>query len=70
MHTPGLWQNIFRPVQFKLVVDNFGEKFVSVDQLHHLVESLKNSMKLCWIQQEANTMELRWNRTTKTEQLI
>ena len=24
MHTPDLWQNIFHPVQFTLVVDNFG----------------------------------------------
>ena len=41
MHTPGLWQHIFRPVQFTLVVDNFGVKFVGVEQLRHLVESLK-----------------------------
>ena len=41
MHTPGLWQNIFRPVQFTLVVDNFGVNFVGVDQLWHPVESLK-----------------------------
>ena len=41
MDTPGLWRHIFRPVQFTLVVDNFGVTFVSVEQLQHLVESLK-----------------------------
>ena len=40
MHTPGLWRHIFRPVQFTLVVDDFGVKFIGVDQLRHLVESL------------------------------
>ena len=69
MHTPGLWRHIFCPVQFTLVVDNFGVKFVGVEQLRHLVKALKNSMKLCWIQQEANIVELRWNGTTEIEQL-
>ena len=41
MHTPGLWRHIFRPVQFRVVVDDFGVKFVGIEQLHHLVESLK-----------------------------
>ena len=33
MHTPELWRHVFRPVQFKLVVDDFGIKFVSVEHL-------------------------------------
>ena len=41
MHTPGLWRHIFRPEQFTLVVDDFGVKFVGVEQLQNLVESLK-----------------------------
>ena len=41
MHTPGFWQHIFRLVQFTLVVDNFGVNFVDVEQLRHLVKSLK-----------------------------
>ena len=27
-HTPGLWQHVTRPVQFSLVVDDFGVKYV------------------------------------------
>ena len=46
MHTPGLWRNFFCPVQFTLVVDNFGVKFVGVEQLRHLVESLKKFYKI------------------------
>ena len=41
MHTPGLWLHIFRPSEFTLVVDNFGVKFVDVEQLQLLVKSLK-----------------------------
>ena len=41
MHTPGFWRHIFCTVQFTLVVDNFGVKFVGVEQIQHLVESLK-----------------------------
>ena len=41
MNTTGLWRYIFRPVQFTLVIDNFDVKFVCVEQLQHLVESLK-----------------------------
>ena len=66
MHITGLRRHTFRPIQFTLVVDYFGVKFVSVEQLQHLVESLR---KLCWIKQEANTVELRWNGTTKSEHL-
>ena len=41
MHTPGLWRHNFLPVQFTLVVDDFGIKFFCVEHLQHLVESLK-----------------------------
>ena len=41
MHTPGLWRHILRPIQFTLVVDDFGIKFVRVEHLQHLVESHK-----------------------------
>ena len=26
-HTPGLWKHVSRPIQFSLVVDNFGVKY-------------------------------------------
>ena len=36
-HTPGLWIHETRPVQFSLVVDNFGVKYVGRDNAEHLI---------------------------------
>ena len=41
MHSTGLWWYIFFPVQFTVVNVNFGVKFVNVEQIQHLVESVK-----------------------------
>jgi hypothetical protein len=40
-HTPGLWKHVNRPVQFTLVVDDFGIKFVGQEHLNHLITALK-----------------------------
>jgi hypothetical protein len=40
-HTPGLWKHASRPVQFTLVVDDFGIKCVGQDHLNHLIKALK-----------------------------
>jgi hypothetical protein len=40
-HTPGLWKHASRPVQFTLVVDDFGIKYVGQDHLNHLIKALK-----------------------------
>ena len=70
-HTPGLWLHIFRPVQFTLAVDNFGIKFVGIEQLQHLVESLNKfyeivldptGIKYCGI-------TLEWNYKNRTVDL-
>ena len=45
-HTPGLWQNITRPIAFSLVVDDFGVKYIHKDDADHLANSLKNAYKL------------------------
>ena len=41
-HTLGLWKHIWRPVQFTLVVDNFGVKYVGREHADHLCEAIKN----------------------------
>jgi hypothetical protein len=33
---PGLWMHDTRPIQFTLVVDNFGVKYVGEEHVHHL----------------------------------
>eukprot|EP00804_Cyclotella_cryptica_P012355 CCRYP_010816-RA/>CCRYP_010816-RA protein AED:0.39 eAED:0.55 QI:0/0/0/1/0/0/3/0/209 len=40
-HTPGLFKHISRPVQFSLVVDNFGIKYIGRQHLEHLIASIK-----------------------------
>ena len=39
--TPGLWQHKWRPIQFVLVVDDFGVEYVGEEHALHLVSILK-----------------------------
>jgi hypothetical protein len=39
-HTPGLWTHSHRPVQFSLVVDDFGVKYVGKQHADHLMNAL------------------------------
>ena len=39
--TPGLWQHKWRPVQFCLIVDNFGVEYVGKEHFNHLLTLLK-----------------------------
>lgn len=45
-HAPGLWQHIWGPVKFTLVVDDFGVKYVGEDNTNHLVNSLKSEFTI------------------------
>ncbi len=38
--TPGLWKHEMRPLTFTLVVDDFGVKYESKDDVDHLIASL------------------------------
>jgi hypothetical protein len=40
-HTPGLFKHISRPVQFSLVVDDFGIKYSGQEHLDHLIQAIK-----------------------------
>jgi hypothetical protein len=39
-NTPGLWYHETRPITFTLVVDNFGVKYISKEDVNHLIVSL------------------------------
>ena len=39
-HTPGLWKHISCPIQFSLVVDNFGVKYARQEHVDHLICTL------------------------------
>ena len=40
-HTPGLWRHVTRPVQFTLVVDGFGVKYVGEENAKHLIQAIR-----------------------------
>jgi len=40
-HTPRLWRHVTRPVQFSLVVDDFGVKYVGKEHAEHLIQDIK-----------------------------
>ena len=43
-HTPGLWKYITRPIQFTLVVDNFGVKYTRGKDVEHLLGILEKKL--------------------------
>ena len=40
---PGLWTHYWRPVQFNLVVDNFGVKYVGEEHAIHLKNTIEEN---------------------------
>ena len=43
--TPGLWRHQTRPLQFSLVVDDFGIKYERQKEITHLPDALKTIYK-------------------------
>jgi hypothetical protein len=43
---PGLWKHDTRPIQFTLVVDDFGVKYVGKEHVQHLKNTLEEHYKL------------------------
>ncbi len=43
---PGSWNHKSRPLTFTLVVDDFGIKYESKDDVDHLIASIKSTYKL------------------------
>ena len=41
-HTSGLWRHITRPMQFTLVVEYFGVKYVGQEHDENLIDAIKN----------------------------
>ncbi|KAL7543533.1 hypothetical protein ACHAWF_007410 [Thalassiosira exigua] len=53
-HTPGLWCHATRPIQFTLVIDDFGVKFKGKEHVYHLIQCLQKSIKLKWNYENGN----------------
>jgi hypothetical protein len=45
-HTPGLWRHVTRPIQFTLVVDDFGIKYSRKEDVDHLIKCLRKKYEL------------------------
>ena len=41
-HTQGLWRHVTRPVQFSLVVDDFGVKYAGKENTQHLINTIES----------------------------
>jgi hypothetical protein len=39
--TSGLWKHKWRPIQFRLIVDDFGMKYVGIEHFNHLLAVLQ-----------------------------
>jgi hypothetical protein len=39
--TPGLWRHKWRPIQFCLIVDDFGVEYMGIEHFNHLLNLLK-----------------------------
>ena len=46
MFTPGLWLHEWRPIQFSLVADDFGVKYVGKEHAKHLVDALEEHYEI------------------------
>jgi hypothetical protein len=46
VETPGLWKHDSRPLTITLVVDDFGVKYESKEDMDHLIASIKSTYKL------------------------
>ena len=62
-HTPGLWKHVTRPIQFTLVVDDFGVKYVGKEHADHLIRAIKKDYKIPedWEGDLYCGISLKWN---------
>ena len=65
--TPGLWRNKWRPIQFFLIVDDFGIEYVGKQHADHLATILKNITISPKIGRAKNMLVLVLNGTMKKE---
>ena len=62
-HTPGLWRHVTLPVQFTLVVDDFGIKYQGEENAMHLINALREEYEIDvdWKGELYCGVSLRWN---------
>jgi hypothetical protein len=65
--TPGLWRHVTHPIQFTLVVDDFGVQFVGKEHAQHLIDALEADYTLSkdWTGGLYCGITLKWNYMNK-----
>ena len=68
---PGLWQHDTWPIQFTLVVDNFGVKYIGKEHAQHLKITLKEHYTLTcnWKETQYTGITLDWDYTKQQVRL-
>ncbi len=63
VNTPGLWKHDTRSISLTLIVDDFGVKYVSREDVDHLIDSLKLTYKLTkdWTGNSYCGITLEWD---------
>ena len=64
VHTPGLWKHVTRPVQFTLVVNDAGVKYLGAKNANHLIQAIKSKgygLEVDWTGSRYRGMTLHWN---------
>ena len=61
--TPGLWRHSWRPIQFVLIVDDFGVEYVGKQHANHLLSILKEHYEMTedWLGSKFAGIDLDWN---------
>ena len=68
-HTPGLWRHVTRPVQFSLVVDDFGVKYEGKENAEHLINAIKSEgykLSIDWGGTKYCGITLNWDYDLRT----
>ena len=67
-HTPGLWKHRTRPIQFSLVVDDFGVKYVGKEHADFLLNTLHNANYKTTVDWNGSLfcgISIEWNYATR-----
>jgi hypothetical protein len=70
-HTPGLWRHVTCPLQFVLVVDDFGIEYVNKADAQHLIAALKQHYEITvdWEGTLFSGITLKWHYKNRTVDL-
>ena len=65
--TPGLWSHKWRPIQFVLLIDDFGIEYVGKEHALHLLKNLEQSYKITieWEGTKFSRIDLAWYYNTR-----